>query len=168
MTRVAESNAFFNYDDPLDEQDGVEACAYCGLPADTVDHVIPRSLRYMLTDLGGWRNQWGRITDTVPACKECNSTAGAMVFNTMREKREYIHERIEKRYRSVLRTPRWDEDELDELSPALQEYVRASDELARLTRERLRWRGKFIRENFASAMEPIVDDAVAYPEDHGD
>lgn len=164
MATVADPKSYFNYDSPIEEEDGVEPCAYCGLPADTVDHVIPRSLRYMLVDVGGWRDRWGRVTDTVPACHECNSLVGSMVFNTMREKRNYIHERMRVKYKSVLRTPNWDQDELDELSPIMREYVVASMELAHLIRERLRWRGSIIRENFGTATEPIVDDAVAYPE----
>lgn len=43
------------------------ACVYCGRPATTVDHVIPRSR-------GGPNAQW----NLVPACKECNHEKGSL------------------------------------------------------------------------------------------
>src|SRR5215469_6393639 len=48
-------------------------CYYCGEIADTKDHFIPRAFKKRIEDLG-------RAVDEnilVPACKECNSTAGA-------------------------------------------------------------------------------------------
>lgn len=145
---------------PEDGEDECVPCAYCGLPAESVDHVIPRSLRYMLTELGGWRDRWGRVADTVPCCRECNSVAGALVFNTMAEKRKYIHERLRIRYADLLRTPQWDEDELDALGPSLRGYVNASKDAANIVRQRLAWTGKSIRERiFGGQSEPAVDDA---------
>jgi len=117
-------------------------CTYCGLPADTVDHVIPQSLRYMLQEHGGWRDHYGRITDKVPACKECNSMAGSEVFPSLTAKRRYVHARIAKKYASVLRTANWTAAELDEMGPMMFGYVLASQELAAITRARLRWPAK--------------------------
>ena len=118
----------------------VEPCTYCGLPADSVDHVIPLALRDTLREVGGWRNKWGRISDTVPSCRECNSVAGAKVFDTIDEKRRYIHDRMRDRYASVLRMPQWTDEDKAELGPGLRQYVDASQELASLVRARLRWR----------------------------
>jgi 5-methylcytosine-specific restriction endonuclease McrA len=41
------------------------ACAYCGAPASTIDHVLPRSR--------GGANEW---TNTVAACGRCNNRKG--------------------------------------------------------------------------------------------
>lgn len=43
------------------------ACVYCGVEANSVDHVIPRSL-------GGPST----IDNLVPACRECNTRKGDM------------------------------------------------------------------------------------------
>lgn len=126
---------------PAPEGSMSEACVYCGFPADTLDHVIPRSLRSMLLDVGGWKDRWGRVRNTVPACRECNTIAGNKVFNTLCEKRDYIQGKLRQRYRSVPQTAKWTDEELQGLGPVLQQYVRNSMEVAAVIRSRLRWPG---------------------------
>lgn len=46
---------------------GKEACVYCGEPADTTDHIKPRSK----DGTGNWNNQ-------APACRICNGAKGDM------------------------------------------------------------------------------------------
>jgi hypothetical protein len=114
-------------------------CVYCGLPADSVDHVIPRLMRNLLADVGGWRERWPRITDTVWACRQCNSTAGGKLFDTVAEKRRYIHARYREKHARLLKTPDWTDDEIEALGPSLQQYMRTMRDHANLLRERLAW-----------------------------
>ncbi len=113
---------------------GAKPCVYCGLPADTRDHFVPKAFREKIQDLG-----WVRNRLIVPACNECNRTAGDKVFRTMKQKRGYIHERYRIKYRRILEMPSWSDEDLEELGYGLRTTVVAGLN-ARLTlRERLRW-----------------------------
>lgn len=57
-------------------------CQYCGFPADTTDHLVPRS--YILDT---------SMDNQVAACRTCNSFAVNMIFSSFEEKREYILKR---------------------------------------------------------------------------
>lgn len=114
-------------------------CVYCGMIADTIDHVIPRAYRRMVEEHGGWRSRFPGVPDEVPACGECNTLAGDHVFPTLAQKREYIHSQLERRYKSALGTPHWSKEELAELGPGLRTAVVGSLELAGVIRARLRW-----------------------------
>lgn len=80
-----------------------------------------------------WRRQrgWEHVPDTVPACTECNSTAGANVFATIAEKRAAIHDRYRRKYAKLLASQFWTEQELSELGYELRSRVEAG-ELKRL------------------------------------
>lgn len=58
-----DASQFHNRDLVLTKNDG--RCVYCGDPADTIDHVIPRSK-------GGTDD----LDNLVPACRDCNSRKG--------------------------------------------------------------------------------------------
>ena len=96
-----------------------KSCFYCGAVADTRDHFIPTTFYLRIQDFGHTKNSL-----IVPACRECNSTAGNEVFYTPREKRQYIKERYLKRYKKILNAPDWTETELKGLGPLLQPHVR--------------------------------------------
>jgi hypothetical protein len=81
-------------------------CVYCGMPEECSDHFVPLS---KIEDMRGRYNcSSGKFI--LSSCKECNSIAGTKVFPTVKEKREYIQERITARhpYRS-----RWTQKEVD-------------------------------------------------------
>jgi 5-methylcytosine-specific restriction endonuclease McrA len=112
-------------------------CAYCGLPADTRDHVIPRSYRSQVhyvrakfTDL---------TTDIVWCCRECNNLASNLVFRSFAAKKRYLKGRIRERYAEVLATPGWSERELNELGRTLRTHVEAALRLKEIIEERLRF-----------------------------
>ena len=114
-------------------------CVYCGMLADSTDHVIPRKMRQMLSDVGGWRKRYPRITNTVWACRQCNSTAGDRVFDTIAQKRRYIHARYKEKHRKLINMPDWTDSELAQLGPEMRQYVITSLAQAELWRRRIAW-----------------------------
>jgi hypothetical protein len=64
----------------------------------------------------------------VECCKECNSTLGAVpLFNT-NERAAYLYEKYTKKYRKLLRSPKWTDKELEEMSPFLKKTIIATQE----------------------------------------
>lgn len=59
-----------------------EICVYCGGIGDTIDHVLPFTLYVDHSR-----------ANLVTACQSCNSIAGAKVFQTFDEKRDFIRQR---------------------------------------------------------------------------
>jgi len=111
-------------------------CLYCGVPADSVDHFIPRAYADSLSELTGVSN---RLLNIVPACRECNSMAGAKVFMSVSEKRHYIHDCLRKKYQKVLTIPLWTEHDYSNISKNLGGYIKRNVSLQDIIRWRLRW-----------------------------
>jgi len=107
-------------------------CFYCGAPADTRDHFIPKAFYYTIQNL-----KWDQKQILVPCCKECNSTAGDRVFKSFREKRLYIKERYLKKYAKYLDTPNWSQKELEELGSGLKSYIIAGQRIKFELRKRI-------------------------------
>lgn len=97
-----------------DEIEGGE-CAYCGMNADTRDHVYPISAMHALV-MADITNYTSVI---VPACKECNCLAGSKIFPTFNEKRAYLRNTLRARYKHELSC----EYTLDEMLFASDEYI---------------------------------------------
>ena len=98
-------------------------CAYCGEPAGEREHVVARC--------------HNEPTWLVPTCRECNAVAGGKLFYTFVEKRTYIHERLRKKYSSVLRTAEFDREELAEMGPGLRGLIRSASTAREIIRQRL-------------------------------
>lgn len=114
-------------------------CYYCGAPADTVDHTIPR---HFLERIDDPRKAFPGIRHLeVPACRECNSTLSGQLFHTLSARRECIRKHLRKKYRSYLAIPHWTEEELAEVSPELASMVRAGLETQRWVVARVRYAG---------------------------
>lgn len=131
------SHARFCSDSCRVKSSRARACYYCGIPADTKDHVIPKVFTEMLLAIGEYKGGMGK---TVPACSECNSTAGPRVFETAQKKQEYIKQRYRRRYRKLLESPDWSEIELKDLGYSLQSHIRGSQQAKQLLKKRLRWK----------------------------
>lgn len=95
-------------------------CTYCGLVADTIDHVPPTSIRPILIELK-LNEQYPFMT--VRSCRECNSTLGDRAYWTIEQRREYIASRLKRRYRKYLELPEWSQKELDALEYTLRQSV---------------------------------------------
>ena len=61
-----------------------------------------------------------RKKDTVPSCRECNSILGNRLFQSIGDRAAYLVGRLESRYKKLLSTPSWTEDELAELGRTLR------------------------------------------------
>ena len=111
-----------------------EACAYCGVRADTKDHVPAVSVRPFLAE-----TLPGRYPELeVPCCRECNSALGARGL-TIAARRELARVAIEKRYRDVLKAPAWTSEELAEMGPGMTSVIKHDTELKAWVRARLSW-----------------------------
>lgn len=102
----------------------ISNCVYCGANEEVREHVVPWSWNHSGSRIRqNTRNKKDR-NGTVPCCKECNNLASDKVFATIEEKREYISERLEKRYKNILKLPDWSEDELNELDVKLKNHTK--------------------------------------------
>lgn len=118
----------------------LEPCAYCGMPADSKDHVIPRSYSRMMYDVHNSRSKLlETFGETVPCCHECNSLLGATPALTVPERKKFVKAALKKRYRKVLKMPNWSEDEIDALKGLLQEHVKQRKMHKELIEGRLSW-----------------------------
>lgn len=106
----------------------MSVCAYCGLPSDTKDHVIPQSEKAY--------NPYDK-DHTVPCCRECNSTLGAKPFYSVAERASYLRRVYEKKYEKILKIPTWEPHEIEELSGRLQTNIMQSQWLKQEVRMRL-------------------------------
>ena len=111
-------------------------CIYCGVPANSRDHFVPKSYVQKMSHILAYVKKSSVI---VPACIECNSTAGAKVFLTISEKRRYIQSKYREKYQKLLESPDWTESELAELGPTMKSHVVSSQNTKRLLRQRLYW-----------------------------
>jgi hypothetical protein len=106
-------------------------CAYCGEYASDVEHVVPRVSR-----LPTW---------TVPACHECNAIAGGTVFASFEDKAQFIKDYLAHKYRHVLDSPEWDEDELAEMGHNLRSKIAAAETARKIMQQRISWAPLFAR-----------------------
>jgi hypothetical protein len=121
----------------------ITPCYYCGLPAGSIDHVVPRSVIEMLGILQdpavtGYMHDRHRVK-TVPACLECNDLIGPKYFPTLAERRAYLKDRLRVRYRKFLELPNWSDSELAQLSDRLQKRVIGALEVQRIVQARIAW-----------------------------
>lgn len=129
-------------------------CIYCGEPAEHIDHVLP--VRY-----SNWRDhltpEEREQLVTVPSCAECNMLASNRAFRSLIEKRDYIRQRIRRRYAKALKSPVWTASETAELGDGLRGYVEARQARRDLTAWRLSHDG--IPDSVAGAC-PVVDEPM--------
>jgi len=99
----------------------IEKCFYCGDTTQQItrDHVIPVSSKK-----GG---RYYSTKDTVPCCKECNSTLGNKPFYTVESRALYLAERFAQKYKKALNTAKWDDEDIEELGKNLKSFVRSNE-----------------------------------------
>ena len=127
-------------------EDEANPCYYCGAVAETIDHVVPRSLIESLINSGVDELTAVALNGSrrmlVPCCRECNGLAGSKYHETLAERAEFVRGRLARRHRKALAMPDWSASELAELSQGLRGFVIAGlyerDDL----RRRLRYRSR--------------------------
>lgn len=102
-------------------------CAYCTSPSDSIDHVPPLSITENI-DVEEFKERGGEFL-LVPSCRMCNNLLGNRSLPTMLDRTNWLYNKYislaDKHFRN------WDEDELEELGPGLQKYIKAHDFVAR-------------------------------------
>lgn len=104
-------------------------CVYCGDFNQCRDHVIPVSYNSVHRDYF--------TEDTVDCCNICNQLALDYPAQCIEEKSLYLINQYQKKYSKVLNNPKWEDDEIDELSGNLKYKVKASENLKRLIESKL-------------------------------
>ena len=107
-------------------------CAYCGEPADTIDHCTPAwfvegNLRVI---------QRYRLFK-VSACVDCNARAGMKLDATFLDRRRRIAVSIRRKKRRLLAIADWEPQEARSLGRGLRTYVEGGHQLATVLRRRL-------------------------------
>lgn len=85
-------------------------CFYCGEMATSKDHMLPQ----VYGDGSG---------DTVPACRECNSTLSCIAPESIEERFKHLYRKYVSKYKLDKPIPEWDDDELEELGHSLRSAV---------------------------------------------
>lgn len=111
-------------------------CIYCGEIGESIDHVPPRVSREKLIELG--------LVERYPffevrACRECNCALGKLALWTLRERKRYIKEWIERRYRKYLMMPEWEPKDIMDLGENLQREVVHGVAMKRWVERRLKF-----------------------------
>lgn len=103
-------------------------CIYCNEPANSRDHVVPRS----------YANELGQSFDkknVVPSCKNCNAILGNKPYFTISERAGYIARRLYIKGTKLRRTAWTGEEAKKELDGKLRRkilgYIKAADKSAR-------------------------------------
>jgi|TARA_R100001463_G_scaffold5148_1_gene18003 NMD protein affecting ribosome stability and mRNA decay len=117
-------------------------CHYCGVSADTVDHVPPLSC---YEDAKIYSNiDFVKI----PCCRECNSLAGNKFHLNIFERNEFLFNRYKKRYKKLLNMPTWDKKDLKELGSSLRKKIKNDLNRKNIIEERI----NFIKNNLTEAF----------------
>lgn len=119
------------------------ACSYCGVPADSIDHVVPRSLLRDLADDPQAKATLiarGRILE-VDCCRQCNSLLSDNYDQTLAARKARLRVRLRRRYARLLDMPDWSDSELGHMGRYLQNYILTHGAMRDWIRERLTYEG---------------------------
>ena len=114
----------------------MKACYYCGVPAESIDHVPPRSARPTIIALN-LEKKYPFVE--VHACLECNSILGARALWRLKERKDFIKKALKKKYRKHLQTAVFTDAELSEYGYNLKTYLVSGEIMRRIVRQRLAW-----------------------------
>ena len=118
------------------EENGYLApCVYCGMTADSIDHIPSKYMRIQLSEV----ELRAIHTQEVPACRECNSILGCRPIITIVERRQYVKAHLKHKYAKYLRIPDWTDEKLATMSQNLQGMIRRGMKTRDLIRQRLQW-----------------------------
>lgn len=105
-------------------------CVYCGLLADTRDHLLPRT----------WTGEATRKhVLTVPACQQCNSTIADRYLPSITARRRQAQQHIAHKYAALLKMPEWTSEDIAAMGKTLRSTIERGVFDRDLTRARLAW-----------------------------
>lgn len=94
-------------------------CTYCGaVDGNNRDHVIPAAFAQSVKHFS---------TETVPACSECNTLLGSRMLTSVPTRAAYLLGVYERRYKKLINSPTWTEEELDDLGPSMRDNIVAAE-----------------------------------------
>jgi hypothetical protein len=96
-------------------------CTYCGTFATTWDHVVCVSLIRPRNNSKPDRYQSGDWI--VPACNDCNSFLSDRVLNAVPLRAAWLYKEYRRRFRKILTSPQWSDEEINELEGAFKIHV---------------------------------------------
>lgn len=99
-------------------------CFYCGDPADGLDHVP--SINSIDTMDYQYRKRHQIPAVTVACCSTCNGATSSRRLDTVSDRLLYLESFYQRIFEKHNKT--WSNDEIDELGPSLQDFVRSSQE----------------------------------------
>ena len=117
-------------------------CYYCGRYADSIDHVIPQStLRQLvcLEDKEITKAILRKRALKVWACRECNHLLGSSLQDSLIERKQFLKEKLRKRYKRIIALPKWEIDELEDMGYVLRNYIENSARLKEFIVQRINW-----------------------------
>lgn len=129
-------------------------CAYCGEYAEHEEHLVPYSFIAARNTPESPQDNWW--TWILPSCAQCNYVAADQLFASAWEKRSYIRERLKAKYSDAFVQESWSEDEIDELGPALRQFVVASQAVNETARERVQYSGPMPRSVGSPSLQIAV------------
>ena len=106
-------------------------CVYCGVPAGTMDHLLPRA----------WTGDSGQRASValVPACGNCNSRISDAFAISVTERRRIAHASIRKTHAGLLAVPDRKAWELKEYGHAMRTVITINIQKRIYVRARLAW-----------------------------
>lgn len=111
-------------------------CFYCGCPAQSIDHIPPKSVRpFIMAE----RLQWKYPFKEVDACGECNGLLSDRPFWDLQKRKKFIKRALRWKYRRILALPEWTPPEKNELGYNLKTIVEIKSMNKRIVTERLAW-----------------------------
>ena len=114
-------------------EEGWIECIYCGLPADTRDHVPPLNRVEDYQHIGLAQEFYLKV----PSCKQCNSLANEHLQDSIFDRIEFVKDKLARKYARLLKSAHWTEDELEELGPVLRSQVREAHVKAEIESARI-------------------------------
>lgn len=131
-------------------------CAYCGLPAETLDHCPA------LTTVVGVGTQYCEDNNIplylVPSCRECNGLIGAKVLWTFEDRKQFLAKRLKSRYKKILAFPVWTTDEIEQLGRGLKSMVKAKEDLRKISVRRVAFAEDIY--SFSNHLDPETSSAT--------
>src|SRR5690554_2344513 len=97
-------------------------CTYCKDTGDTLDHVVPVSFNATSRKKVKFNK-----ADVVPCCGDCNNLLGNVFLHTVGSRAGFLAEKYKKRFKKLLKSPDWSEEELLELGESLSKTLRQAN-----------------------------------------